>query len=619
MRIINFFDGAQSETTPTIGNIVASAIVNYADDAEYEASEAGSPVVGNIYYNTTLNLVRYYNGIIWISIVDESSTQQLENKTIDGSSTGNNTVLTTSENVEVTPAGNLSSDNNQDALEELQGDIDSHDSRLDALEADSSDYELTANKGQPNGYAPLDASSKVPAANLPSYVDDVLEYADLASLPVTGETGKIYVTLDTNKTYRWSGSSYIEISASVINYLDDLLDVDVPTPTDGQVLTWDSGTSKWVNETPSAGTLDDLTDVDTTTIPPVPGDSLVYNGSLWVPTSVGGGSSSIRNPNYLINGHMELWQRGTSQAITTATYLADRWLVRKNGGTTTVSRSADLPAFNLTESGVNYSSELVTTSVSGGGAGDYLLLEQPIEGYYTYNFLLGTFTHHFWIKLNQTATLSVAYRNDALTQSYVSTFTVNAANTWEFKSITIPAPASYSGFSFNNSVGLHAAICLGTGSTFSTSTLNAWQSGNFIGATGQTQLHTISGAEAKITLCKIESGSVATKFIPFDGNVFSDQRACFRYYLTNNYWTVATGWKGTAQNTLAYYGTGVTFPVLMRTTPSVVLTNQTNVQFNSGTGQTDITSAGYREVRTAIGSNNNAEYRSTFTSANAEF
>lgn len=53
----------------------------------------------------------------------------------------------------------------------------------------------------------------VPASQLPSYVDDILEFTDLASLPVTGETGKIYVTLDDNKLYRWSGSVYIEVSA----------------------------------------------------------------------------------------------------------------------------------------------------------------------------------------------------------------------------------------------------------------------------------------------------------------------------------------------------------------------------------------------------------------------
>jgi len=69
--------------------------------------------------------------------------------------------------------------------------------------------------GAINGVAELDASGHVPASQLPSYVDEVLEYADLASFPVTGETGKIYIALDTNLTYRWSGSAYIEISASL--------------------------------------------------------------------------------------------------------------------------------------------------------------------------------------------------------------------------------------------------------------------------------------------------------------------------------------------------------------------------------------------------------------------
>jgi hypothetical protein len=63
-------------------------------------------------------------------------------------------------------------------------------------------------------YATLDGFGKVPTAQLPSYVDDVLEVANLAAAPATGETGKIYVTIDTGKTYRWSGSAYVEISAS---------------------------------------------------------------------------------------------------------------------------------------------------------------------------------------------------------------------------------------------------------------------------------------------------------------------------------------------------------------------------------------------------------------------
>lgn len=70
-------------------------------------------------------------------------------------------------------------------------------------------------KGANNGVAELDGSGKVPSSQLPSYVDDVEEYANLAGFPVTGESGKIYIALDTNLTYRWGGTSYVEISPSL--------------------------------------------------------------------------------------------------------------------------------------------------------------------------------------------------------------------------------------------------------------------------------------------------------------------------------------------------------------------------------------------------------------------
>lgn len=75
-------------------------------------------------------------------------------------------------------------------------------------------FEAVANKGVANGYASLDSGAKVPAAQLPSYVDDVLEYANLAALPGTGETGKLYITIDTGFEYRWSGSIYVRIVSS---------------------------------------------------------------------------------------------------------------------------------------------------------------------------------------------------------------------------------------------------------------------------------------------------------------------------------------------------------------------------------------------------------------------
>jgi hypothetical protein len=83
---------------------------------------------------------------------------------------------------------------------------------LDAADVGAVDVALV---GAPDGVAELDSGGLVPSSQLPSYVDDVIEAANFAALPGTGATGKIYVTLDNNLTFRWSGSAYVEISASL--------------------------------------------------------------------------------------------------------------------------------------------------------------------------------------------------------------------------------------------------------------------------------------------------------------------------------------------------------------------------------------------------------------------
>ena len=112
--------------------------------------------------------------------------------------------------------GKLSSSNTnvQSALETL----DDHGhaiSEISNLQTALNNKLETSLKGSNNGLAELDSGGKVPSTQLPSYVDDVLEYADLASFPATGETGKIYLALDTNIIYRWGGSNYVEISQSL--------------------------------------------------------------------------------------------------------------------------------------------------------------------------------------------------------------------------------------------------------------------------------------------------------------------------------------------------------------------------------------------------------------------
>lgn len=96
-----------------------------------------------------------------------------------------------------------------------EGAVTQHEAALTITESQISDlgtYQVTSEKGQANGYASLDGSGLVPSSQLPSYVDDVLEYANESSFPATGETGKLYVDLSDNSVHRWSGSAYVNIT-----------------------------------------------------------------------------------------------------------------------------------------------------------------------------------------------------------------------------------------------------------------------------------------------------------------------------------------------------------------------------------------------------------------------
>lgn len=135
-----------------------------------------------------------------------------------------------------------------------------------------------AGKQAAGSYATL-VNGIVPSAQLPSYVDDILEYANFTALSaVTGEAGKIYVTLDNNKIYRWSGSAYVEVSSSPA-HTHPLSDITQSGATSGQVATW-NGTA-WTPQTPISSTTltGDVTGTGSGTVPTTLANTAVTAGS----------------------------------------------------------------------------------------------------------------------------------------------------------------------------------------------------------------------------------------------------------------------------------------------------------------------------------------------------
>lgn len=108
---------------------------------------------------------------------------------------------------------NVQVENCNNLVKTCQVLVEKVENKFDELERDVQAFFNT--KGHPDGLAPLDSDGKVPAIHLPSFVDDVLEFSSINAFPAVGEDGKIYVAADTDLTYRWSGTHYIEISKSL--------------------------------------------------------------------------------------------------------------------------------------------------------------------------------------------------------------------------------------------------------------------------------------------------------------------------------------------------------------------------------------------------------------------
>lgn len=280
-------------------------------------------------------------------------------------------------------------------------------------------------------------------------------------------------------------------------------------------------------------------------------------------------SSTFGFKNRIINGAMVIDQRnaGASVTPTSGQYLVDRW----RAGLSAASKySVQQNAGSVTPP-TGFSNYLGVTSLSAYSvlSGDAFFVGQRIEGFNTADLAFGTasaqtITISFWVRSSLTGTFCVAIGNAGFTRSYVATYTVSAANTWEYKTITIAGDTTGTWVGATNGVGLYMNFTLGTGSTYNT-TANTWAAGEFYGVSGAVSVVGTNGATFYITGVQVEKGSTATSFDyrPYGTELMLCQRYFARIDALAD--TVALRWSQS-------------FPVPMRAGPTNTVT------FNAGSG-----------------------------------
>jgi hypothetical protein len=311
---------------------------------------------------------------------------------------------------------------------------------------------------------------------------------------------------------------------------------------------------------------------------------------------------ALSNRNKIINGAMTIDQRNAGAAVTITTasasqYLLDRWYLRAEaaaGSKVSVQRSSVAPA------GFSNSQLITSLSAYAIGASEHFATVQAVEGFNAADLSWGTasaktITVSFWVRSSLTGLFSGFILNGAANRCFVFSYTINAADTWEYKTITIPGDTTGTWVT-DNGLGLYLNFTVAAGSSVS-GAAGSWSSTFKRSATGQTSLVGTSGATFYITGVQLEAGDTAT---PFEHRSYGQELAlCQRYYYrtaddgsTTNIIAVAV------EATTAVAG-GVPHPVKMRAVPTITLGSGIRF-FSSATSVITTTINGNRSSSTSF-------------------
>jgi hypothetical protein len=299
-----------------------------------------------------------------------------------------------------------------------------------------------------------------------------------------------------------------------------------------------------------------------------------FSGTVTANSVVSTGTVNALNTfgfeNRIINGNMVIDQRNSGANLTfnNNTYAVDRfrnYATQSSKGTWGRNLGAVTPPAGYT----NYLG-FTSTSAYSVAAGDYFTIIQKIEGYNVADLAFGTanaktFTLSFWVRSSLTGTFGVAFNNADFTRSYPATYTISAANTWEYKTITVAGNTSGT-WNTTTDTGLLIQWGLGVGSTYS-GTPGSWANTEYEGATGATSVVGTNGATWYMTGAQLEVGSQATSFDFRDYG--RELFLCQRYYqqiLGSGYFA-----SGVAISGGQVRGPRMTLLQTMRATPTIGL------------------------------------------------
>jgi len=254
--------------------------------------------------------------------------------------------------------------------------------------------------------------------------------------------------------------------------------------------------------------------------------------------------------NRIINGAMGISQRNSTSTVTPGStdYLTDRFHVA-------MSQSSKFTGAQSSTAPIGFSNSLIITSSSAYSvlSTDYFVVRQAIEGFNFADCGFGTAsasttTLSFWVRSSLTGTFGGALYNSAGNRSYPFSYTINAANTFEQKTITIAGDTTGTWVGATSGIGIYVSFSLGAGSTFN-STANAWAGGFYTQPSGSTSVVGTNGATFYITGVQLEKGSTATSFDyrPYTTELQLCERYCQRI-LGRDVGNTSSDWMGSGWN-----------------------------------------------------------------------